>query len=472
MKITEEIKKRPAVWVKVLWAAGVLGLALALRLIYVAAFHAHVPYSPYFFPPRTPHQPSEGEALLSGASLSDSHAYEKLAANLLDHGTYTWQESPPYIPTAYIPPGYPLFIAAIYGFSGRNPWNVIAVQLILSLFMIGLIFFWSERRWGLKVAVPASLLLAFDPVSVVFSGALMGETLGAALLLAAMLLYLETFEDQRWWKIFLSALLLGLTALVRAATLYFVIPLLLPLFLHRDIRFSKGLLLSLILMGGFILPVAGWMLRNRIATGKFHFAGITGYNMLYTNAGSLLAWQEHISLTQARELIAKRYASELEPLIGDLVALSSKDTEIAKRMILAYPLRYAILHATGGITTLIATRSEDLAGLIFEKEQKSSSFFRTLFSAGPRAAFELLCQRGWVTLLSLFEVLLLLACYVLFIIGVFRSRWRPDWLTVFLTVAYTAVLVGPVADSRFRIAFIPLICIFTVRSVLSLKTRG
>jgi 4-amino-4-deoxy-L-arabinose transferase-like glycosyltransferase len=275
-----KLKQRPAAWIKILWAAGVLGVGLALRLVYLASFQARIPHAPYFFPPRVPHQPSEKEVLLTGASLSDSHAYEKLALNLLDHGVYTWQDSAPYTPTAYIPPGYPLFIAAVYGLLGRSPWNVTVVQLILSLFMIGLIFFWSQHRWGLKVAVPASLLFALNPVSVGFSSVLMGETLGAFFFLVAMLLFLETFEVARWWKVLLVGVLLGLAALVRAATLYFVVILLLPLLLHRALKFSKRLLLSAVFLGGFLVPVGGWMLRNRVTTGSLHFAGIMGYNLL------------------------------------------------------------------------------------------------------------------------------------------------------------------------------------------------
>jgi 4-amino-4-deoxy-L-arabinose transferase-like glycosyltransferase len=455
-----------------LWAAVVLGTGLALRLIFAFAFGSRIPHAPYFFPPRVPHQPSEVEVLKTGASLSDSHAYEKTATNLLDHGAYTWQEEPPYRPSTYLPPGYPGFIAAVYGTAGRNPWNVAGVQIFLSLLMIGLCFFYCERRWGIKVAVPASLLLAFDPVSVGFSATLMGETLGAAVFLGAMLIFLEVLHKPRWWKYLLAGSLLAVAALVRAAVLYFVILLILPLLLSRKIRFRSRLIFTGLLLAGFAIPVGGWMLRNKIISGRLHFTAITGYNLLYTNAGSLVAWQENVSLSESRVMIAERYADRIEAAGTDPVLLSRQDARLARDIILASPEKYALLHAAGGLTTLIATRSEDLAGIITgNKTESVASPFRLLFSHGPGQAFRTLKQRGWLSILSLIEVLVLLGCYVFCFIGIIRYRWRPDWLAVFLLVAYTAALVGPVADSRFRIVFMPLVYIYAVRGLFSLREK-
>jgi len=468
---TAGVRQPTAAWVRGLWAAGVLATALVLRVGWSTALQHRVPHAPYFFPPRLPHQPSEREVLLEGASLSDSHAYESLALNMLQHGVYTWQEHPPYRPTAYVTPGYPLFVAAVYAVLGRNPYNVVRVQLVLSVLTVGLLFFYAERRWGLAIAVPASLLLSFDPVSIAFSGVLMGETLGAALFLSAMLLYLEVLEKPQWWRISLAGLLLGMTALVRAATLYVVVVLLLPLLSARAVVFSKRVLLSAVLLAGFLVPVGAWMSRNRMVTTRFHFAGITGYNLLYTNAASLVAWRERISLLEARGRIARRFRAELAPLADDPVALSRKDGEIGKRIILADPVRYAALHAAGGLATLLATRSEDVAGLVLGVQRTQVSFFRALLSRGPRAAVRVLCNRGWLVALSFIEVFVLLALYVLFAVGVLRSRWRRDWLAVLLVVAYTAVLVGPVADSRFRVVFMPLLYLFAIMAAVALK-RG
>lgn len=463
-------KARPTV--RMLWAAVVLGVGLALRLIYVFTFGSQVSHAPYFFPPRIPSQPSEVEVLKTGASLSDSHAYEKLATNLLDHGVYTWQEEPPYRSSTYVPPGYPGFITAVYGIAGRNPWNVSGVQVFLSLVMIGLCFFYCERRWGLKVAVPASLLVALDPVSIGFSATLMGETLGAAILLVAMLIFLETLKNPGWWRYLVAGCLLGVTALVRAATLYLVFLMIVPLLLCRELRFSRRLIFTGLLLAGFIIPVGGWMLRNKITSGRLHFAAITGYNLLYTNAGSLVAWQEKVPLSEARAMIAQRHAVELEGVGSDPCALSRKDARLAMDIILVSPGKYSLLHAAGGLATLFATRGEDVAGIILGTQAGSdTALFRVLFSQGPRQALRMLKQRGWLSVFSVVEVLVLLACYMFFFIGIFRFRWKPDWLTVFLLVAYTAALVGPVADSRFRIVFMPLVYIYAARGVLSLRNK-
>jgi len=61
----------------------------------------------------------------------DGENYSRLATGLLEHGTYLNDRGHP---TAYWPPGYPLFLAAIYRFFGVN---IVAVRVVQCLIGAG-----------------------------------------------------------------------------------------------------------------------------------------------------------------------------------------------------------------------------------------------------------------------------------------------------------------------------------------------
>ena len=62
----------------------------------------------------------------------DSRVYSLLARNLLTHGVYSAESSPPYLPTYVRVPGYPLFLAGVYAVAGHdNNTAARAVQALL-----------------------------------------------------------------------------------------------------------------------------------------------------------------------------------------------------------------------------------------------------------------------------------------------------------------------------------------------------
>src|SRR5215472_9588816 len=61
----------------------------------------------------------------------DSDSYHNLAVNLLRHHAFSSAEEPPYEPTLFRPPGYPLFLTIIYAFANQSVLAVRVVQLVL-----------------------------------------------------------------------------------------------------------------------------------------------------------------------------------------------------------------------------------------------------------------------------------------------------------------------------------------------------
>src|SRR5580700_8049811 len=63
----------------------------------------------------------------------DTHFYEELARNWLDHGVYGLFVNGQLLPVDMRMPGYPAFLAAIYASLGRSRTAVLLVQAVLDL---------------------------------------------------------------------------------------------------------------------------------------------------------------------------------------------------------------------------------------------------------------------------------------------------------------------------------------------------
>jgi hypothetical protein len=122
--------------------------------------------------------------------VGDASSYLATSRTLRQQGTYSFEASPPFTPTAYRPPGYPAFLAATSTVVGDTPRALQWVQILLSLITVLAVVALAARvapgseKWTL-------LLAAANPFEAVYAGALLSECLTTFLLVvsvAAMLL--------------------------------------------------------------------------------------------------------------------------------------------------------------------------------------------------------------------------------------------------------------------------------------------
>lgn len=118
------------------------------------------------------------------------------------------------------PPGYPLFLRAIYEvFGPRNYLAVFIIQGIISAITAGLIFLVAEKAAGMRAAVIAASIAAVYPNFLVYNLTTMSETLG--LLFAVLILYLLVSDTGDSVKAVAAALLLVAACAVRPVLIYF-----------------------------------------------------------------------------------------------------------------------------------------------------------------------------------------------------------------------------------------------------------
>ena len=118
------------------------------------------------------------------------------------------------------PPGYPLFLRAIYGLFGpRNYLAVFVIQGIISALTVGLIFLVAEKVANFRTAVIAAATAAVFPNFLVYNLTTMSETLG--LFSAALIFYLLVSDQRDVVKAIGGALLLVAACSVRPVLIYF-----------------------------------------------------------------------------------------------------------------------------------------------------------------------------------------------------------------------------------------------------------
>jgi 4-amino-4-deoxy-L-arabinose transferase-like glycosyltransferase len=223
--------------------------------------------------------------LQTKTSLFDGEHYSRLATGLLEHGTYLNDRGRP---SAYWPPGYPLFMAAVYALFGVNIVAVRVVQCLVGAATVALVHRIARRVLDRSGAWLAALATALYPLFIYSAGADMPVTLQIALIAGGVLLTLVAVERNSA-RAALGAGLLGAWATLVAGSA-------LPAFLlfavwmiwNRDGTaghgHSRNIRLALACLLPLIVIVGAWTVRNQQAFGRPVLLSTNGgYNLWLGN---------------------------------------------------------------------------------------------------------------------------------------------------------------------------------------------
>ena len=182
------------------------------------------------------------------------------------------------------PPGYPMFLSGIYKIFGTDCFPPRAVQMLLGLLNILLLYALARRIVSQPFACLAALLAATYWVFIYYEGELLEPVLLTFLVLAALNVLLRHAERPAFIRMLIAGLLLGLAALTRPNVMLFVLclPVWLAAVSAEHVRTSLprvaptrrlalsgfGLAVAGLLLG-LCLPVGGSCLRNLAVSGEF-----------------------------------------------------------------------------------------------------------------------------------------------------------------------------------------------------------
>jgi 4-amino-4-deoxy-L-arabinose transferase-like glycosyltransferase len=199
---------------------------------------------------------------------TDAAQYDKLARGLeADRGFST--DGPPFEPTFYREPGYPLFVALAYRLSGDNQDVTAMVQVVVLALTSGLTAVLGARLFGPLAGLAAGGLLGFSPEALNYASTILSETLFTFFLLATIALAVHAREHRRPLDVLLVGLGLGVSAFTRAFALGLTVPLAVALAWDgRKTRPRAFLSRAGLVAAGVILVLAPWVIRNWVAVGR------------------------------------------------------------------------------------------------------------------------------------------------------------------------------------------------------------
>jgi len=131
----------------------------------------------------------------------------------------TWNNLPPYKPTAFYPVGYPALLGLGHALAGPSPWVAGALNVLAAALAVACVVALARRAFGPgREHLPAALY-ALSPGAVMYASTFMTETVSGALVTLTVLLAARHADGGRDRDAALTGLLLGVSGLVRPQVL-------------------------------------------------------------------------------------------------------------------------------------------------------------------------------------------------------------------------------------------------------------
>jgi hypothetical protein len=210
----------------------------------------------------------------------DDRRYDRIACAILVSGSYAAE--PPEVtrrgcgeppggasvaPSAFRPPGYPAFLAGVYGISSHIPvdrWTAARIaQAIMGALLAGLTGLMAARVWGRDVGLVALGLAAVAPPLVLVGASLLSDLLFAVLVASAVLAGLTS--RGRMSLLALAGVLVGLAALTRPNALAVLLPLALAAWAGAGGGAGMRMRPVIALVVAALVVITPWTIRNAVA---------------------------------------------------------------------------------------------------------------------------------------------------------------------------------------------------------------
>lgn len=373
------------------------------------------------------HQPLAGDEI-------DYDTYGRLALE----GKWLWLDKPYGVehPSAWKPPGYPLWVGFWYTLLGPHPARVEFVQVLLAGPATVILTYVLAQRFSDHPRVPiiAAFVVALYPMAWQYTGLLYPEALAIPLGLALLVAGLAVEPTPK--RAALVGVLAAANLLVRPTASFLLVGVLVSWLLLAGLR--RTAVTTAITVAVLALAVAPWLIRNHDVTGSPIFsvqdAAVAGtFNP--TSAGDdefPYAWRP----------VVKRDLDLFDP------QKPLEDDELRSRLV-ARAREY------------IADHPESLPAAFFWNGLSRLWDVRRPGHATLEAPFEGRTKGIAGVALACYYVLLVLA-----LIGLWRLRSRKSLFAGIVAAAISASLIFTVAGgTRYRVPLEPVIAILAVTTV-------
>jgi 4-amino-4-deoxy-L-arabinose transferase-like glycosyltransferase len=400
------------------------------------------------------------------ALTPDSESYLTPAVALARHGTLSSAAEPPLVPDTRRTPGYPFFLA-LFSLGGETKVSAASwVQAGLGALTAGLVYILGVLLWGNSfAALAAGLGIAIDFVVIVHTGFILTETVFLFVLTAAFLSLAKAFlqgpSARRW--IFLAGLGLSTASLVRPVSLYYYLIAagLLAWGWWKQKRSGCFAGLALFLAAA-LLPLMGWMVRNRIQTGAFTFSSSQGLNISVVRAALVKMHLTHKSYDEALAELQNEFRQAHPHGFATASEEISAQTAWSMRFIFSHSEVYLKLLARETVHLLAGNSMKSAAWLLLKDPRHDPFVIRVHPKESTRAqAQSFMSEHPGLGAAMVVYLIFLGAVYSLALAG-FTAAWRERGAATAafaLSLAFyiVAVTVGAGAHARYRIPAMPSI---------------
>jgi 4-amino-4-deoxy-L-arabinose transferase-like glycosyltransferase len=206
---------------------------------------------------------------LDAEMRSDSLSYIEIAYNVINNGEYVFDG----IKTAFIVPGYPLFLAAIYSIFGDGQFAVRIIQSLIEILTGYLFFLISLKFFSRKYALISFAVFIFLPSNILYSQMVLTESLFG--LFYILIIWLMLRNNSYSGLLFLG-ITCGIGILIRSSFSFILI--LVPLIiLVKELKLetnTKKRVLPFIkktcfFITGALIFLGPWVVRNKIVLDEF-----------------------------------------------------------------------------------------------------------------------------------------------------------------------------------------------------------
>lgn len=421
------------------------------------------------------------------ALLPDSASYLNTACAVLRHRRFSVSAEQLDVPQIERTPGYPLFLAAIFGICGERYVFVILIQILLHLGIILITYRLAHALWDAPTAWLAALLLACDLASLISAQQILTDTLFTFVLLLAIAAGVRAWRSPRHSGCWLAthSALLALATLIRPIAYYLIAPeLVVVLFLWnkgRRWRWQPLLVAGLLLTLPWLALIGVWHARNYTAAGMMQFSCSQAVNLLFYRGAFVVAQRDGISFAAAQQRLGYGDYAAVHPETADWSQAQRCRhwQREGARLIRQHP-RLFLRSQLWGLTKLLGDPGDHLLWQQISRHQEPTGPGGDLLRLSPREyvskwVFE---KPGRLLLFGLTEAYLLLV-YVGVAIALWQivtARNQPSarlhvWLWTLL-LYFLLVSAGPEAYARFRAPIMPLLGVYAASGLWRSRPPG
>lgn len=244
----------------------------------------------------------------------DTIEYSTIARNLVENQTFSKSLNAPFIPNFFRSPGYPFWLAFIYWIFNSFTPAIFFGMLIFAL-SAPLVYLVAREVFREKLAFLSGIIFALEPRMAFSAPFLLSEQIFLPIFLFAIFFVVKFFNSpQKNFYLFLSAVLLGISALVRGISLY-----LWPIFaIFFFVKLYKSQLLPKILKtlglatAIFILVMSPWFIRNKLTLDTWQSSSLFGIQLYWGFLENLEGY-----LNNSRDFVHQNLIDRAIHLVGD-----------------------------------------------------------------------------------------------------------------------------------------------------------